>query len=89
MDGKFIIEWSRALNGYDENIINIIYKKLKVPLTLIGGAGSNNHISEFSIKYGPLGLGAGSLFVFKGKYKAVLINYPSNDEKNLILKNRI
>ena len=29
----------------------------------------------------PIGIGVGSLFVFKGKYKAVLINYPSPKEK--------
>ena len=28
-----------------------------------------------------VGVAAGSLFVFKGKYKAVLINYPNKDEK--------
>ena len=36
---------------------------------------------EIIKKYKIIGLGAGSLFVFKGKYKAVLINYPSEEEK--------
>ena len=36
-------------------------------------------------KLGVVGVAAGSLFVFKGKYRAVLINYPSPDtKKNLI-----
>ena len=36
--------------------------------------------SRFSI----IGAAAGSLFVFKGVYKAVLINYPSRAEKQVI-----
>jgi cyclase len=35
-------------------------------------------------KHKIIGVAAGSLFVFKGKYKAVLINYPSKSEKNLL-----
>jgi cyclase len=32
-------------------------------------------------KFGIIGAAAGSLFVFKGKYRAVLINYPTHKEK--------
>jgi cyclase len=35
--------------------------------------------------FGVIGAAAGSLFVFKGKYRAVLINYPSIDDKKRIL----
>ena len=38
---------------------------------------------------GVIGCAAGSLFVFKGKYRAVLINYPSFDEKYLLLTKRL
>ena len=33
-----------------------------------------------------IGAAAGSLFVFKGKYKAVLINYPNHIEKESLIK---
>ena len=33
-----------------------------------------------------IGVAAGSLFVFKGPYIAVLINYPNQIEKNKIFK---
>ena len=36
-------------------------------------------------KFGIVGAGAGSLFVFKGKYRAVLINYPILIEKKKYL----
>ena len=36
-------------------------------------------------KHGVIGVAAVSLFVFKGVYKAVLINYPSREEKDLLI----
>ena len=33
-----------------------------------------------------MGVAAGSLFVFKGKYKAVLINYPNPEEKEKLIQ---
>jgi len=35
-------------------------------------------------RYGTIGAAAGSIFVFKGKYRAVLIQYPARQEKDLI-----
>jgi cyclase len=35
-------------------------------------------------KYRIIGAAAGSLFVFKGKFRAVLINYPNTAEKKAI-----
>ena len=69
------------MNGYDIGFIKKIDSKVKVPLTILGGAGSLNHIKELVSTFGIIGCGAGSLFVFKGKYKAVLINYPNFEEK--------
>ena len=47
-----------------------------------GGAGSLNDIRELVERYSIIGAAAGSLFVFKGKYRAVLINYPDDQERN-------
>ncbi len=58
-----------------------------MPLTVLGGAGSLDDISNLIKRYKIIGAGAGSLFVFKGKYKAVLINYPNQLEKmHLLIK---
>jgi len=46
-----------------------------------------NDIEMLFSKYGLIGAGVGSLFVFKGSYKAVLINYPNEEEKEKILLN--
>ena len=71
--------------GYNTNLIDRIIKKIDVPLTIMGGAGSHKDIRQLFKKYGLLGAGAGSLFVFKGQFRAVLINYPNDEDKKKIL----
>lgn len=70
-----------VMNGYDFELIDSIRKSISTPLTVLGGAGSLGDIHDLINRYGIIGAAAGSLFVFKGKYRAVLINYPSNEEK--------
>ena len=50
-------------------------------MTILGGAGSLEDIHEAIRKYKTIGVAAGSFFVFKGKYRAVLINYPDLEER--------
>ena len=69
------------MEGYDINIIEKIRKVVTTPLTVLGGAGSLNDLKKVIQKFGIIGVAAGSLFVFKGIYKAVLINYPTKDER--------
>lgn len=69
------------MKGYDLDLINKISQTITIPLTVLGGAGSLDHIKQVIDEHGIIGVAAGSLFVFKGPYKAVLINYPSKEEK--------
>jgi cyclase len=69
------------MRGYDLGLINEIRQQTSIPITAVGGAGTLSHISELFVQEGLIGAGAGSLFVFKGKYRAVLISYPSPAEK--------
>ena len=48
---------------------------VKVPITILGGAGSYEHIKSLVENFGIVGVAAGSLFVFQGRYNAVLINF--------------
>jgi cyclase len=74
-----------VMKGYDSVIVEKIREAISLPMTVLGGAGSLNDIKKLIEKYGIIGAAAGSLFVFKGIYRAVLINYPSPSEKiNLI-----
>ncbi len=72
------------MQGYDLDLISILRREVNVPLTVLGGAGSLDHIRDLVSRYSIIGAAAGSLFVFKGKYRAVLINYPSREERDSI-----
>lgn len=69
------------MKGYDIPLISMIREWTNFPITALGGAGSSIDIKELIEKFKIIGASAGSLFVFKGKYKAVLINYPNREEK--------
>ena len=73
------------MQGYDIELISKIRDKTTIPLTVLGGAGSLGDVSELWNNLGLIGAAAGSLFVFKGKYRAVLINYPNADERASML----
>jgi len=78
------IDGDGTMAGYDMEAIRLIKKNIRIPVTALGGAGSLNDVKELVTEFGTIGAAAGSMFVFKGKYKAVLINYPSQIEKNNI-----
>ncbi|MEQ9285434.1 MAG: AglZ/HisF2 family acetamidino modification protein [Cyclobacteriaceae bacterium] len=73
------------MNGYDMDLAEKIRSHIDVPLTILGGAGSIRDIELLISKFEIIGASAGSLFVFKGKYRAVLINYPTREEKEKLL----
>lgn len=80
------IDQDGSMKGYDMPLIEKVAGVTSLPLTVLGGAGSLQDIEKVIEKHGVIGVAAGSLFVFKGPYKAVLINYPSQTEKNKIFK---
>lgn len=80
------IDADGMMKGYDLKLIDIIRSSINIPMTVLGGAGNLDHIKEIIKKYKVIGVAAGSLFVFKGKYKAVLINYPNRTEIKSLLK---
>lgn len=79
------IDHDGVMKGYDLQLASKASSLAKVPLTLLGGAGKLEDISMLVQNCGTVGAAVGSLFVFKGVYKAVLISYPSWDEKDKIL----
>ena len=78
------IEQDGAMKGYDLALIERVRNATTLPMTVLGGAGSLDDIEALVRRFGTIGAAAGSLFVFKGKYKAVLINYPSRSEKDAL-----
>lgn len=72
-------------NGYDLELIARVREVTSVPLTVLGGAGSLGDIKNLIATYGIIGAAAGSIFVFKGVYRAVLISYPNRTEKHALM----
>ena len=75
--------------GYDFKLARIVKDLVFVPLTFLGGAGSLNDIEKLISENGIIGCAAGSLFVFKGIYRAVLISYPDQIRRQEMLKRAI
>jgi len=76
-----------VMKGYDLNLIEKVWPLVNVPLTVIGGVGSLEDIKIIINKFGIIGCAVGSFFVFKGKYKAVLITYITKLQKSKIFEN--
>ncbi|CNI49781.1 imidazole glycerol phosphate synthase subunit HisF [Yersinia intermedia] len=72
------------MKGYDIDLVKKMKEILNIPITVLGGAGDHQDLSELISQCGVVGAAAGSLFVFKGKYRAVLINYPNAAQKEKI-----
>jgi cyclase len=76
------IDQDGKMEGYDFKLYDMVRELTSMPMTIIGGAGSLDDIKNAVSRYKTIGIAAGSLFVFKGKYKAVLINYPDRATRN-------
>lgn len=80
------IDQDGVMKGYDMALIDKAREKTSLPMTVLGGAGNLDDIKKVIEKHQIIGVAAGSLFVFKGIYKAVLINYPTKQEKENLYK---
>ena len=82
------IDRDGMMNGYDLDLIKEISGVTSIPLIACGGAGK---IEDFrkAIDAGASAVSAGSMFVFYGSYRAVLINFPAYNELKSILSYNI
>ena len=80
------IDFDGEMKGYDIALARQMRDALSVPLTVLGGAGSLDDIGALVRACGVVGAAAGSLFVFKGRYRAVLISYPNEQQKTALFK---
>lgn len=73
------IDRDGTMIGYDLELIKKVSSEIDIPVIACGGAGKTTDFVE-AINSGASALAAGSMFVFHGKHKAVLINYPAQSE---------
>lgn len=75
------IENDGQMCGYNYELSDLATSKLNIPVTMLGGASSYDDIKNLIARHKIIGAAAGSLFVFKGRLRAVLINYPNREER--------
>ena len=70
------IERDGEMNGYDIELIKQISEAVTIPVIALGGAGNVAHLKEGAEKGFANGLAGGSMFVYQGPKRGVLISYP-------------
>lgn len=76
------IDRDGTMSGYDLRLIRRVAGAVKIPVIAAGGAGSVTDIRQAFVEGRASAAAAGSLFVYTGPYKAVLINVPSQEQLN-------
>jgi imidazole glycerol-phosphate synthase subunit HisF len=78
------IDKDGLMTGYDLDMINAVSKSVAIPVIALGGCGTVSDMAK-AVQSGASAVAAGSTFVFHGKLKGVLINFPGQEE----LKNNL
>jgi len=74
------------MSGYDLALARKVREATRLPMSFLGGAGSLADIGKLIAECGVVGAAAGSFFVFKGAYRAVLISYPAPEQKDELIR---
>lgn len=69
-----------VMKGYDEKLYDTLSKVIQVPLIALGGASGIHDMEKLWNNSSVNSFAAGSTFVYFGKMKGVLINYPQIDK---------
>lgn len=69
------IDRDGRMDGYDLALARQVRSIIDTPMTMMGGAGTIDHMQDLIDSVGIVGAAGGSIFVFKGSYRAVLISY--------------
>lgn len=79
------IDRDGTMEGYDLGLIKIVSSSVNVPVIACGGAGKMEDFYDAIHKSGASATAAGSYFIYHGRRRAVLINYPTRSELEKIL----
>ncbi|MBS8273455.1 imidazole glycerol phosphate synthase subunit HisF [Thalassospira tepidiphila] len=74
------------MTGYDLPLISSVTAATDVPVVACSGAGKREDLLLPILDCGASAAAAGSLFVFSGKERGVLINFPERSEVEMLLK---
>ena len=74
------IDRDGTMQGYDLDLVRKVADAVSVPVVACGGAGNLSHVSEVIKQGHASAAAAGSIFVFQGPLRGVLISYPTPKE---------
>jgi imidazole glycerol-phosphate synthase subunit HisF len=74
-------------DGFDLALLKEIAAEVSIPVIIAGGAGRLTDVSD-AFRAGASGVAVGSMFVFYGKHRAVLITYPTQSEINQLINSK-
>jgi len=74
------IDRDGTMQGYDVDLVRRVADAVHVPVVACGGAGNLSHVSEVIKQGHASAAAAGSIFVFQGPLRGVLISYPTPKE---------
>jgi cyclase len=74
------IDCDGMMQGYDIELLKKITHAVSIPVIACGGAGNTTDLAKAVYQGGASAAAAGSMFVFQGKYRAVLITFPTEEE---------
>jgi len=78
------IDRDGTMSGFDLELLRDVTGAVTIPVIACGGAGSLDDLGQ-AVRADASAVAAGSLFVFSGTNRAVLINYPSRDELQAVM----
>ncbi len=70
------------MTGYDIDLIRQVASAVTIPVTALGGAGCMADFKDAYLSGHATGLAGGSFFVYHGKERGVLINYPPSGQRS-------
>jgi len=80
------IDQDGTFKGYDVELTRTVVNAVDLPVIACGGAGNLEHVNQALNDGGAMAAGAGSLFVFQGSNRSVLVNYPGRGKLDALLK---
>src|SRR5690348_16140642 len=73
-----------TMDGYDVTLIKRVTGRVSIPVVACGGAGTLTHLRQAVQEGGASAVAMGSIVVYQGPHRGVLVNFPSPDELRLV-----
>jgi cyclase len=74
------IDRDGQMSGYDVNLISKVANAVSIPVVALGGAGTRGDLASVTVAGHANAAAAGSMFVYYGPRRGVLLNYPAREE---------